>query len=145
MSTDQLTRRALTAIAVALKAALKQRMAAVRLNGSKLERTLDVKVTNNKLELFLGDYWRYLEDGRRPLSRKVPIDALLKWIKRAGLTLTPGQSNISLAYAVQRAIYKRGLKPRPFFALAVGDVEAVIDTSVTELLGSAFDEAAKLR
>lgn len=145
MGPDQLTRRALTAIAVGLKAALKQRMAAVRLSGSNLERTMDVKVTNDRLELFLADYWRYLEDGRRPLSRKVPIDALLKWVKRAGLTLTPGQSNISLAYAVQQSIYKRGLKPRPFFQKAVDDVESLIDSSITALLSDAFDEAAKLR
>lgn len=64
--------------------------------------------------------------GRRKGSGKgsrVPIQALVKWIRKKKITPTGGMSINSLAWAIQTSIYKNGIKnavkPRPFIERAV--------------------------
>jgi len=52
-------------------------------------------------------YGRYVEFGRKPGSRPPPVAALLPWVKRHGMPP-------SAAFAIARAIAKRGIKPKPF-------------------------------
>jgi hypothetical protein len=53
-------------------------------------------------------YARYVDWGRRQMVRRVPIDALLSWIRVKNIPLN-GKKETSIAFAIQAAIYKRGI------------------------------------
>lgn len=50
---------------------------------------------------------RYVDWGRRSGGRRVPIQALLEWIRIKGLAV--GKSEIQLAWAIQTNIHKHGI------------------------------------
>jgi len=86
-------------------------------------------------ELYLADYWKYVEYGRKP-GKMPPVNAILTWMgyKRIGSYITGkgknpavGKKSIlatnlreqrSIAYLIARKIAKRGIKPTGFFSRA---------------------------
>lgn len=56
--------------------------------------------------LMYNDYLQYIESGRKPFAKKVPIKALIKWGRERGLN-----DNRTL-YAIRESIYKRGIAAR---------------------------------
>lgn len=70
---------------------------------------------NPRFVLSYVDYFEAVNSGRRPQKKKVPIQALLDWIKIRGLKgrNKKGQfiPNLSLAFAIQTNIYKFGIAP----------------------------------
>lgn len=141
MTNQQMMTRALQAVAVALKAALLTRLAQRGLGKSALAKSVKVEVKQSTLDLYLNDYYVFLEKGRRVGARKVPIASLLKWIRRAGVAPRQGQTLTGLAFAIQTAIYKRGQRKRPFYEKALNDVEKAIRDSMDTLLNDVFDAA----
>ncbi len=75
---------------------------------SNLVNDANIKVNNNSLELFLNDYIKYIESGRRPKAKKIPISVLSNWSKRKGI----GLSNSEL-FAVQNSIFIKGIVGKP--------------------------------
>lgn len=77
--------------------------------------------TPSGLELKGPDKYKWVQLGRRKGSGKgtrVPIQALVEWIKKKNIKPRDGKSINSLAWAIQMSIYKEGIKnavePRPF-------------------------------
>lgn len=89
-------------------------------------------------------YWRYIETGRKPGARRIPADALGKvWQnqnnidarkvilsirakRNRGLNLKKTELNYdkaakSLSFIIQKSIFKRGIKPKPFIDRVVED------------------------
>jgi hypothetical protein len=66
----------------------------------------DIKVEDgtNELTLYVNDYIKFIESGRRPKSKKIPISVLAKWSKKKGI----GLSNSEL-FAVQNSIFVKGI------------------------------------
>lgn len=82
---------------------------------------------DSKLELFALDYAEWVDTGRRPGARKVPIDALLQFIKNRNLRGRDRRSGQyvpsgKLAWMIQQSIYKNGIRGRHFIqpAFALG-------------------------
>lgn len=77
------------------------------------------------------DYVKYVEAGRRPGVRRVPIRALLAWIEKykARLNNVPNDmaGRTRMAFAIQSAIFRRGLRRRPFIDTAVESAIKTID------------------
>lgn len=46
------------------------------------------------------------------MARKVPVEAIIKWMKSKNLRPRYGQTINSLAFAIQNAIYKSGIKAK---------------------------------
>lgn len=65
------------------------------------------------LELDLGDYWKWIEYGRKG-GKMPPINSIVKWIKKKGLT-SNRVSLKSMAFAIAKNVSKRGLKPKLYF------------------------------
>jgi hypothetical protein len=89
------------------------------------------------LTVYVADYARYVEAGRRPGARKVPLDVLIAWIKRrrVGVGRTAKgrftkrvMSVTQLAYAIQQAIYRRGIRGRPFIQAAFDAGQKQLET-----------------
>ena len=74
------------------------------------------------ISVLAPDYATYVDAGRRPFARKVPISALIEWIKRRRLQQRfkgrKGKfiSINQIAFTIQNSIYKRGITRRPFLA-----------------------------
>ncbi len=60
------------------------------------------------LEAFAEDYSKYVEKGRRAGTKRVPIQALIDWIKVKGIE--SGDKEIkNAAFAIQAAIFREGI------------------------------------
>ena len=56
-------------------------------------------------------YGSYVDTGRRPGGKRVPISALLSWIEVKGFDLK-GKQAIDVAWAIQTKIYQNGIPIR---------------------------------
>ena len=67
-----------------------------------------------ELNIQYPEYLQYWDSGRKSGGKKVPIMALIDWIKRKNLR--GGKKTVmQLAFAIQTAIWRRGLKPKNVF------------------------------
>lgn len=82
----------------------------VNLEDSNLYKDLKVEVNENSdiFKVLYNDYLEYIEEGRKPKAKKVPIKNIIEWCKRKGI----GSDN-NTAYAIQQSIYMKGIPPRP--------------------------------
>jgi hypothetical protein len=60
-----------------------------------------------------NSYIESLDKGRPARSAKVPIQAIVSWMKRVGI-----QGGNKVAYKIQNSIYSKGIKPRNFIKKA---------------------------
>lgn len=86
-----------------------------------LIKTIEAKVVVEGDEmsavLSVGDYYKYVENGRRKDAKQPPIDAILQWIKVK--PIVPRENSASgripterqLAYSIARSIREKGIPP----------------------------------
>jgi hypothetical protein len=103
-----------------ITAGVKIVMATYKLGGSDVSASVEWQYRENIFVLIANDYFKYIDSGRRPKARKVPVEALIKWIKKKGITPRGKQSVNSLAFAIQNSIYKVGIKARKFIDPVIG-------------------------
>lgn len=91
----------------------------------------------------VGEQAQYMDSGRKPGGKKVPLDALIAWIKRyrvgqrdkkTGKFKKRVVSINSTAFAIQTAIYKRGIKPRRFIKATLEYAEDLMKSYIEETL-----------
>lgn len=75
---------------------------------SNLDNTAKVEENDFTFNLFYNDYLEYIESGRKPHARKVPIRPLIDWMKRKHIS-----DDIKVAYAIRQSIYNLGIPSRP--------------------------------
>jgi hypothetical protein len=56
----------------------------------------------------MNDYGRYVNTGRKRGAKKVPIKALIEWVKQKGIE-TNNKKAIGVAFAIQKTIQKQGV------------------------------------
>jgi hypothetical protein len=113
------------------------------------------------LTLYALDYLQWVDSGRRPFAKKVPLSAILQFIKdrnlqyrdktsgkftRARVRLkardgSPAQSVNKLAFLIQNAIYRHGIRARPVIAPAFALGQELTDLYLDEHLldGLSYD------
>lgn len=66
------------------------------------------------VNLNMAEYWKYIEYGRKA-GKRPPINAILTWVRKKGITPRNGikMSDRSLAFLIAKKIGKVGIKPRP--------------------------------
>lgn len=84
------------------------------LGDSDLEKSLEWLYKDDVFVLLANDYFKWLNTGRKPRARKVPIEPLIKWMKKKNIQPRGNQTYNSLAFAIQNGIYKNGIKARKF-------------------------------
>lgn len=97
-------------------------------SGSLLN-SIEVKVvrrnTDIAIELFANDYFQWVQSGRAPGKKGVPISAILGWMRSRGIQATDKtndkygalQSQVSTAYIINKGRIKKGLHPLPMDVL----------------------------
>ena len=76
-------------------------------------------------ELFANDYFQWVQSGRAPGKKGVPIDAILDWMSARGIMATDVsnvkykslQSQVSTAYIINKSRMKKGKHPLPMKVL----------------------------
>ena len=87
--------------------------------------------------LSLEDYWKYVEEGRKPGSFP-KFDAILTWVKQK--PIIPVQRNgvlptqEQLAYMIGNSIKQHGISSRPYLS------NAVESTDVEDMITDAFSK-----
>lgn len=83
------------------------------------------------LELYALDYLEFLDRGRAKFTKKVPLDAILKWMRKRKI-FNRGQggrfkSANQLAFIIQNSIYRNGIRGRNFLAAAFDEGQRLMD------------------
>jgi hypothetical protein len=104
---------------------------------SKLDTQAKIEKNDWVFDLFYNDYLQYVEEGRKPRARKVPIRPLIDWMKRNFIS-----DDVRVAYAIRESIYKLGIPARPLlepFGNMLDDrfeekiYDEIFNTIITEL------------
>lgn len=83
--------------------------------------------------IYLNFYYEYVQRGRKPFEKRVPIDALRDWAQRK-----LGKSDNSILYAIQQSIYCYGINPRPIAEPMDRMLEGRFDADWSEMIFSAI-------
>ena len=90
-----------------------------------------------ELVITYADYFKYVNEGRRPERKRVPLTALREWIKIRGIKGRNKKgrfiSNLSMAFAVQTNIYKYGIRPADIYDKGLDSLEAIFQNPPPEL------------
>jgi hypothetical protein len=76
------------------------------------------------IEITMAEYGQWVQSGRLPGKKKVPISVIEKWIKERklkGRNQKTGRyiTDKSFAFAIQTNIYKFGIKPSNFLDVSI--------------------------
>ena len=85
--------------------------------------------------LYYADYFKYVNEGRRPERKRVPLSALLQWIKIRGIKpknykgrgRPSKKGQLNMAFAIQTNIYKYGIKPANIYDKGLDGIEDLFD------------------
>jgi hypothetical protein len=100
-----------------------------RFKKSELIQSVKSALETKDLIISLNDYVVYLDSGRKPKTKKVPIQAIMKWMAKSGI-----QGGIKTAYKIQSSIYKKGISPRKFVEPALAGVIKTLDKLADEVI-----------
>ena len=95
---------------------------------SNLAKSIKYVQIKEGLNMESNFYYPFVSAGRKSGIRKVPIKALIEYIKHYNLRPRNGQTINQLAFAIQTHIYKSGIKAKNFdvkVATAAGDIASV--------------------
>lgn len=98
----------------------------------------EANIQSDRIEdynLFYNEYLEYIESGRKPFSRKVPVQALVKWARRKGIN-----DDSSTIYAIRESIYQKGIKARKIIEHFETELDELFDSTLSDKI---FDTLTK--
>lgn len=95
------------------------------------------------LSISMNDYGQWVQSGRLPGKKGVPIDAIIKWIKDRKLLGRDKKGRFiktrSFAFGIQKNIKKFGIRASNWYDVAIDEV--LEDTEIINLLeGAGIEE-----
>ena len=95
------------------------------------------------IQILLDNYWQWVQSGRLPGKKGVPLDSIEQWIRSRGLTGRDKKGKFikrrSFAFAIQTNIKKFGIRPANFLDIAFNLL--LTDQRIIDALeGEAFEE-----
>jgi len=113
----------------------------------RLRDSISVVVKNNDtdkptIQVLAEDYLAFVQSGRLPGKKGVPLDKIEQWIVARGLTGRDKKGRFikrrSFAFAIQTNIKKFGIRPANFLDVAIDDLAQ--DERIREAIGDAAYE-----
>ena len=106
----------------------------------KLINSIQAEVVTNKdgvvvIQILMAEYGAYVNAGRLPGAKNVPIKPLMEWIQDRHLSVKDIKGT---AFAIQKNIKKNGIRPAPFIDIAIQKILA--NEKITELLAESTAE-----
>ena len=118
---------------------INQKVGTNTLVNSNIYKTLSVKATNDGdlvFDIILNDYLVFIESGRRKGAKFPPVEPIVKWARSRGIP-----TDNSTIFLIRRAISRDGIKPRPFMAHVLEEIDREWDEQLADEL---FDEIMKI-
>ena len=117
-----------------------------------MEKIVEIGEDYYKVSISLEDYWRFVENGRRP-GKFPPPGVIESWIsvKPVSAHAVDGKtpSVKQLTFLISRKIANEGTDPQPFFKPAVDEVlsryESLIDQAIEDDIYEFINEAVLRR
>lgn len=111
---------------------------------SSLDYTLNLRGSGFTLEILMNDYGLFVNTGRKPGKKKVPIQALLEWIKQKGIE-TNNKKALGIAFAIQKTIQKEGVPTRNSRAKGkrtefIDETLDRVDNVITSMVGDLYEK-----
>lgn len=113
------------------------------LHGSELEKSIEVKPTENGIALSIADYWEFISRGWKRTHNYEGTMALFvrnvdDWVRRKGIRFGK-MTQSQIVYVIIRNIMLNGLRARPFMVYDDdGDLEKMIP-ELSEILDKWFN------
>lgn len=82
-----------------------------------------------QFNLFYNYYLEYVDSGRKPKERKVPIRPLIDWMKRNLIS-----DDVSVAYAIRESIYQLGIPARPLLEPFGNMLDERFETKIYDII-----------
>lgn len=98
-----------------------------------LTNSVDWDYGRNQMLMYVNDYYYYVSTGRKPRIKKIPINALISFIKKNNITSTKYSTN-ELAWAMQNSIYKAGIKGKNFIQVVEKSVTDFVEIRLADFL-----------
>ena len=112
---------------------------------SNLTRSIEWQYQKNSFVLLAFDYFEYVDTGRKPKARKVPVEELIPWLRENNIRPRGGQTYSSLAFAIQQAIYKTGIKGKNYTDdITETSLDLIADDISDEYSQQIVDEAVRI-
>lgn len=111
---------------------INQKVGSNTLVGSDIYKSLSVKATNDGdlvFDIILNDYITYIESGRRKGAKFPPVAPIVAWARKKGIP-----TDNSTIYLIRRAISRDGIKPRPFMAHVLEEIDREWDEQLADEL-----------
>jgi hypothetical protein len=77
------------------------------------------------IQILAEPYLQYVDSGRKPGGKRVPIAALQQWISVRGIRPRAGMSVLALPWAIQNKIFKFGIAPTDVVAKTIREMGSV--------------------
>ena len=111
---------------------------------SSLDYRLNLRSSGFTLEILMNDYGLFVNTGRKAGKKKVPIQALLEWIKQKGIE-TNNKKALGIAFAIQKTIQKEGSPTRNSRAKGkrtefIDDTLDRLDNVITSMVGDLYEK-----
>lgn len=112
---------------------------------SKIEEGIDYI----QMDVLFNEYGKYVDSGRRAGGKKVPIKALMDWIKVKRFVVNDKEAK-GIAFAIQNKIFKvgistpsswKGTKTKDWLSKTLKTNANLIARQLDEAIGLAFDAA----
>ena len=115
-----------------------------------LRASIMVNATSRKgnvvFEIFANDYFQWVQSGRLPGKKGIPVDDIMRWMSERHINPTDHsvpkyqalQSQVSTAYIINKSRIKIGLKPLPMKVLLDWIKEKKIKFNIDLKKGMAF-------
>jgi hypothetical protein len=126
---------------------LGNKVASGKLRDSIQVVTKKVNEDETIIQVITAEYAQWVQSGRLPGKKGVPISAIEKWIKDRGLTGRDKKGRFikrkSFAFAIQTNIKKFGIRPSNFLDVALEMIAE--DPKIMELIGDeGYDDLINL-
>lgn len=113
----------------------------VNLGNSRVARSVKIKLDkDSNFKIVFSDYVIFIDKGRLPRKTPPPIQPILDWMRRKGITPTH-ISELQLAYAISRSIGIKGIKPKPFLDRLHEEVTALFEIHIFEEVNRILSES----
>lgn len=103
-------------------------------NDSRVIKSINPVVKGTGIEVYAADYARFIDSGRKKFTKKIPISALILWIKRKKISPRGGLSINNLAYAIQNSIYQNGIKGKNIIEKGEKAIDGTIKPIIQKLV-----------
>lgn len=137
------------------KYGVNQRIGENTLQGSELERSIEITTTDNGVRLSINAYWEFISRGWKrtgnyPNTFAQMVSNVLQWVRTKGIrfgSLTENQ----ITWAVVKSIWTRGITERPFMVYSddgdltkmIPELDAYIDKWFDTLFEAIINELTK--